>query len=112
MKIYEYLDPKTQTVVTDQRKTFPGAGARSAPLETVPSSGARSAPAPGNRSELRRAKRAGAQNVFLGSGAPRVPAPGTVTGALILIVAREKFNNAKGQLGSAHQSDNSFTEIQ
>ena len=23
-----------------------------------------------------------------------------------------KFNNAKGQLGSAHQSDNSFTKIQ
>ena len=78
----------------------------------VPGTGARSAPAPGNRSELRRAKRAGARNVFPGSGAPCALEPGTVSGALILIVAQEKLNNAKGQLGLAHQSDNSFTEIQ
>ena len=64
--------------------------------EDVPSSGARSAPELGLPSGLRRTSRAGARH----DGGPSE-----------LNCPLEKLSNAKGQLGSAHQSDNSFTEL-
>ena len=73
--------------------------------KNVPPAGARSAPALGTTSELRRAKRAGARKSFRGLArhARRTFDPNC---------RLRKLNNAKGRLGSAYQSDNSFTEIQ